>query len=94
MCNKGSLTREFVVEKFKEIEKVIGKKYPTVAVALCELLGRRWSFLTGVPDRIVYPFVGRVEIGDRYGVSVFDKSPDIKRYEEIAFLIEEFFSGT
>jgi len=91
MSNGNSFDKEKILEKFKELEKLIKEKHPTVTVALCELLGRRWSFLTGVPDRIVYPFIGRVEIGKRFGISVFDKSPDSKRYEEISTFIKEFF---
>ncbi len=85
------MCKEVIEKKFHKLQVIIEDRYPSVAIALCELLGRRWSFISGVPDRIACPFMGRVKISDRYGVSVFDSTPDRKRYEQLTNFIKEFF---
>ncbi|WP_457569486.1 hypothetical protein [Desulfurobacterium sp.] len=86
------MEKEEAIRRFEAFQKEIRQKYPDVNVALCELLGRRWSFLCGSSMELS-PFVKRVKIDERYGVSIFDDSMDEDRSEEIVRILKGYFDG-
>ncbi|OMH40967.1 hypothetical protein [Desulfurobacterium indicum] len=86
------MEKEEAIKRFEVFQKEIRQKYPDVNVALCELLGRRWSFLCGFSMELS-PFVKRVKINERYGISIFDDSMDENRSEEIIKILKGYFDG-
>ncbi|WP_456396735.1 hypothetical protein [Desulfurobacterium sp.] len=86
------MERGEVIKRFEAFQKEIKQKFPEVNVALCELLGRRWSFLCGSSMELS-PFVKRVKINERYGVSIFDDAMDENRSEEIVRILKGYFDG-
>ncbi|WP_163329365.1 hypothetical protein GFV12_00750 [Desulfurobacterium thermolithotrophum] len=85
------MCKEKVVERFRELQRKLKEVYPDVDVALCELLGRRWSFVEGGSSNLS-PFVKRIKVTERFGISIFyENSKD--NLKEIIDFIRGYFNG-
>lgn len=85
------MCKEEIIERFRELQRKLKEIYPGVDIALCELLGRRWSFVEGGSPTLS-PFVKRIKITERFGISVFYESSQ-DSLEEITTFIRRFFYG-
>ncbi|WP_457567193.1 hypothetical protein [Desulfurobacterium sp.] len=88
------MSKKEIIRRFEALRREVEKKYPGVSVALCELLGRRWSFVCGSSSDTLSPFARRIKVNDRYGISIFDNNvEDEERFKNILAIIKGYFDG-
>ena len=77
-----------IVKKFENIQKEIKEKNKNIVLALCEICGKRWSFIKGDIFDLL-PFSYKIQISKDFGISIF--YDDFQEMEEYKKYIKDFF---